>query len=205
MENQYETLMKQKTNEELLKYIHEPEKYMVEAIEAAVAELKERCIPIDETALNIAIERKKQQPTSGGRWKDNITDDPAAPQYYSKLAIYLFSVFFTMLAGTLLLRRNLIIAKEKKASNQVLLFGIAYTITFLTIMIYVSEIVKSTSSLAVAFNGFGAFLLERLFWNKYLGAQIKHRTKPVWKPLLIWIAICAFFILISILGSEPNT
>lgn len=205
MENQYETLMKQKTNEELLKYIHEPEKYTVEAIEAAVAELKERNIPVDEDALNTAIEKKKQQPTSGGRWKDYITDDPAAPQYYSKLAIYLFSVFFTMLAGTLLLRRNLIIAKEKKAANHVLLFGIAYTITFLTIMIYVSEIIKSTSSLTIAFNGLGALILERLFWNKYLGTQIKYRTKPVWKPLLIWIAVFVLFILISILGSEPNT
>lgn len=202
MENQYQTLMQQKTNEELLKYIDEPEKYTVEAIEAAASELKERNVSIDEYAISEIIKKKqqKQTNTSGNKWKAYITDDTNAPEYYSKLAIYTFSVVFTMLAGGLLLRKNLINAKNKKAANHVLLFSIAYTITFLTIMIYVSEVIQSTSSLAIGFNGLGAFILERLFWDKHLGADTMYRKKPVWKPLLIWIAISSFFILISFLG-----
>ncbi|MGN6568991.1 MAG: hypothetical protein ACTHJ0_13610 [Flavipsychrobacter sp.] len=52
----------------------------------------------------------------------NETDDSTAPRFYSPLAIYLFSIVFSIIPGAILLSMNI---KSKRAKWLVNLYGIA--------------------------------------------------------------------------------
>jgi drug/metabolite transporter superfamily protein YnfA len=126
-------------------------------------------------------------------WTKNVVTDQDAPQLYSPRAIWGFSVFFTVIFGAVLLAINL---TDRKSKLIVIGFGALYT----TIAILILNLLpKANTGITIGLNMGGALLLTSLFWDKYVGAETKFRTKQIWKPLIISILIAIPFLLAIIL------
>ncbi|PIB37508.1 hypothetical protein BFP72_11165 [Reichenbachiella sp. 5M10] len=125
-----------------------------------------------------------------------MTDDPDAPELYTKTAITLFSALFSTIFGAALLMSNMKTMGRSSSRFLVLAFGVVYT----AIIIFTNEKIGTNSSLVTVFNLVGAVILTEIFWNHQLGKELKHRKKKIWKPLIISIIITIPFILALIYG-----
>ena len=50
-----------------------------------------------------------------------------------------------------------------------------------------------------AFNFGGVFILGQFFYKRNIVLPEPHPKKAIWKPLIVGIAICAFFIALNVL------
>lgn len=196
--------MSGETDEYLLNYINNRQKYVAEAIRAAVAELQKRGHVFEEAELqqierDIALKEKAEQEENQ---IDNATVSayPAdgdlfarEPAYYSQQAILGFAVFFGTFFGSILMAINL---KESKAKAAVvLIFGFTYAITTL---VCVRSIFNSTTGVSMLFNILGGVLLSQVLWTKFIGKNVEYRKKPIWTPLIIGVVIFILLILLSL-------
>jgi len=202
MEKNFKTLMEKKSNEGLMEYVINIDKYISTAVNAAVDELTKRGHPFSEEELidiNAKIEKKiHSEKSEVSFWtsnysKENIVKDPDAPLLYSKGAIIGFSSFFTVIFGAVLLSSNL---TDKKKKWTVIGVGILYTI----IVMIISNQTPVRGSLTLVLNTLGGYALTVSFWDKYIGETTKYRNKPVWKPLIISILVIIPFVLAAIYG-----
>ena len=185
--NKFEQLMKSKSDEDLEKCSADIVKYTPEAIKAAIAEMQQRGRSFTENEIKnysdiIAekeAEEKKEPETQSANWKKNQVTDPDAPLYYSKQAIYGFSIFFGVIFGAVLLSLNL--KGNSKAKWLVIGFAILFTAFELSIL----SNFERTSSLTLVFNLTGGWALYAFFWDRFVGKETVYRVKPVWKPLII--------------------
>jgi hypothetical protein len=108
------------------------------------------------------------------------------PKIYSHKAIWGFSVFFSSIFGGVLLMQNLRDIGKKKEANVVLSASVVYTIiTF--IIVNIPE--KSISSLTMAFNFVGGYVLSEYFFKNYIPEAELYPRKKIWKPLIISVII----------------
>jgi len=197
--------MIEKSDTELKDIISENSKYTKEAIKAATWEIENRNLKQSENldSINeqtesefkpIQIENVERENNKVEFFKKdpNVSDDPNLSKFYTKKAIYGFSVFFTTIFGAVLLMSNLKKNENTKARFIVLTFGILYTI----FSIYLLNILNSSTLLTLIFNGIGSIILTEYFWNKYIGKDFKHRRKGIFKPLIISILIIIPFVLL---------
>ena len=116
----------------------------------------------------------------------------ALPKLYSKRVIYLFSVIFSTIFGTVLLMSNLKQINDTKARWEVLIFGIIFTIgTAITL-----HTVQLQSNLGLPLNIFGAIILNEFFWNRSIGKETEFEKKSWHKPAIISAIITLPFVLI---------
>jgi len=189
--------MNGKSEEGLIDYLNNFNKYTPEAITAAVDELKRRGRSFNDEELN-EINIKIQNSTNAeseedtlfasDSWKKSVVTDTNAPLLYSKGAIRAFSLLFSTIFGAVLLSSNINVTKRKWI---VIGFGIIYTI--MTIIIV--NLIPSNLIWVLFLNNAGGLGLATTFWDKYIGKEIKYRAKPIWKPLLITIIITTPFLL----------
>lgn len=197
-----------KTNEELEDYITNRRKYVPEAISAAIAELRSRGrVLTDEELEEIVIDKNEQieaekkddealWQSSSRRWNKNLVKDENAPAFYSERVIYFFSAVFFVLFGSILVALNIKRTESRKGFWQVLLFGLFFTAGQIAIF----ESIPRNSALTISFNLFGAFILQKFFWQKYIGNDNKYRARSIWIPLAIGIALSALFILAAVVS-----
>ncbi|MCP9198830.1 hypothetical protein MKO06_02860 [Gramella sp. GC03-9] len=103
------------------------------------------------------------------------------PRLYSKRVIYIFSVMFSTIFGTVILMSNLKQLGEKKARIEVLVFGIIFTIgTAITL-----NTVELQTNLGIPLNILGGVILNEFFWNRYIGRETEFEKKSWHKPALI--------------------
>src|SRR6185437_6171353 len=106
MEDNFSLRAAAKSDEELYNYIDNREKYLPESVEAAVAELQNRGVEFSDEELNIIAEDMKARRAtlsalgnSSGFFFDpervKQVEDEDAPAFFTKRAIYGFSVFFS--------------------------------------------------------------------------------------------------------------
>ncbi|MBS1542307.1 MAG: hypothetical protein JST14_01630 [Bacteroidetes bacterium] len=197
MEIDFESLMSRKSDEGLMDYLTNADKYTPEAITAAVNELKKREKHISEEQLSqiktkiqnkIEANKKESESLASNFWQKNTVTNEEAPLFYSQRAIWGFSTFFTVIFGAVLMASNI---KEKEKKWIVIGFGILYT----TIAIAVLNLLPQNTSLTIGVNAGGALVLTSTFWNRYIGKETKYRVKPIWKPLIISILITIPFLL----------
>lgn len=196
MEINFEQTMAKKSEDGLLEYVNNIDKYTPESIVAAVKELKKRGRDFSEeeirninSKIKSKIEAEKKEDAIWiGSWKDNFVTDPNAPELYSQRAIWGFSTFFTVIFGAVLLSANL---EDKKKKWIVIAFGAFYTLGAIVVL---NQLPRNTG-LTFLVNAAGAIILTSIFWDKYIGKQTKFRVKPIWKPLIISIIIMIPFIL----------
>lgn len=205
MEINYEELMTKKSEEGLHDYLINIDKYVPEAIYAAINELKKRGRVFTDEKLQaikgkiqnkIATQNKESEATkSSTAWDKNKVTDMNAPEFYTQRAIWGFSVFFSVICGAILLASN---TDDKKAKWTVISFGILFTIA----AIFLLDFLSRNTGLTLAVNGGGSYLLTSLFWNKYLGRDTQYRTKAIWKPLIICLLIFIPLVALIIYGGQ---
>ncbi len=116
------------------------------------------------------------------------------PKLYSKRVIYIFSVLFSTIFGTVLLMSNLKSLGEKKARIQVLIFGIVFTIGLLI----TASTLKTSTDFTIPLNILGGVILNEYFWNSYIGKKKKFEKKSWHKPAIISLAVCIPFVLAAV-------
>jgi len=213
MDINFQKLMIAKSNEGLEEYTNNISKYTPKAIEAAIAELQNRGrifstdemdkIKMELEERKLSIQKQEENQDNGlfrKNWKKYIVTDINAPLYYSERVIYIFSILFSVLSGSILLAINIAKTKNKIATFFVLAFGILYTALELWLISSVINTNSRSSGLTLFINGIGGLVLDNLFWKKYIGNQTQYRAKPIWIPLIICVVITVLVILASIYG-----
>lgn len=173
-----------KTDNELMYYIKNVDKHTEEAVRLALAELKTRDAKLpegieDDIEEQLGAKTMIEHQKHINPWKRNVVANLDAPQYYSKNAIYAFSILFSTLFGSFMLASN---CKDAgKPAWPVILFGLLYTVATVVVLDYYN----ANSSFTFIVSGAGVLLMYELFWTRYIGADTAYRSKPIWKPLII--------------------
>ena len=200
-ENRFLKKFEYKSDSELERIINDKETFVEQARIAAIEILKERNGQTEstkkaETEMKSAQERKvaaQQKAKEEEKKKSFVMDDPEAPELYSKRVITMFSAIFSTIFGAVLMMHNFKEVGNSKARNQVLVFGILYTIASILI-------INALNIQAIALNFTGAAILTEFFWNKQLGKEIKYRKRSWIKPAIISVIITIPFVLAVIYG-----
>lgn len=188
-------ILSEKSDRELMFYINNLDKHTEEAVRLALEILKSRHVvlpeDIDETIDKHFEQNKVRSKTDV--WNKNVTTDSEALEFYSQKAIYIFSILFSVLFGSVMLAYNL--RKARKPFVWAILFGLAYS----AIAAYFIE--KYNGSLPMTFvaNSLGAVVLYQLFWNHWIGKQTTYRAKSIWIPVIIALIIFIPLIIMTIL------
>lgn len=191
-------VMNGKSQEGLVDYLDNFQKYTPEAIRTAVDELKRRGRLFSEAELeeiNQKIEKSTKAENEEGTlfapnnaWKQNVVTDSKDPLLYSKGAITGFSLFFSTVFGAVLLSSNI---NDTKGKWIVIGFGAVYT----TVSIIILNLIPPNTFYVLLLNTAGGLGLTSTFWDKFVGKETKYRAKPIWKPLIISILITIPFLL----------
>jgi hypothetical protein len=205
MENKFEKLMSNNSDEGLQAYLDNRQRFTQEAVEAAIAEMQKRGRTFsDEELANFQQEfqakreakEKEENDLFGSQWKKNVVTDENAPAYYSEYAIYMFSAFFSVIFGAVLLAINFRSTDTKKGVWEVIAFGIVYT----GLQFGILSMMPRSTLLTLVFSMGGALLMNHFFWKKHIGKDTKYRAKPIWKPLIIALVIFIPLFLAAIFG-----
>jgi len=194
-------VMSKKSDEGLMDYLTNFNKYTPDAIKAAVDELKRRGRSFSDEELNdinvniqarVKAESEEETLWTSNQWKKSVVTDQDAPLLYSKGAIAAFSIIFSLIFGAVLLSSNI---NDKKKKWIVIGIGVTYTLIIVTIV----NLAPSNRYWVLLLNTSGAVGLTTTFWDKYIGKETKYRAKPIWKPLIISVVVTAPFLLALIL------
>ena len=127
-----------------------------------------------------------------GEWDYNITKDQEAPLLYSRLAIYVFTVFCSVFFGGVLMFLNLRKLKNKHGQVVVAIYTILYgAIVYPVLMQFDMRI-----SLLNIVNILGSIPFYCIFWGKYVGKATKYRTESVLIPSIIGSVVLALTIIL---------
>ncbi len=118
------------------------------------------------------------------------------PKLYSKRVIYVFSVLFSTIFGTVILMSNLKQIGNSKGRLEVLVFGIIYTLgSFITL-----TNIEMQANFGLPLNILGGLILNEFFWNRYIGKDTEFEKKSWHKPAIISGLICLPFVLAMFYG-----
>ena len=195
-------VMNGKSDEGLMDYLNNFQKYTPEAIKSSADELKRRGRTFSQEELkeiDVKIENRRNSEDeedtlfASDSWKNKVVKDPNAPLLYSKGAIRAFSLIFSTVFGAVLLSSNI---DDNKRKWIVIGFGIIYTAVTIIIM----NLIPPNTFYVLLLNTAGGLGLTSTFWNKYVGQETEYRAKPIWKALIISIVITIPFLLAIIYG-----
>ncbi len=207
MDDNFKSRATLKSDEELHNCINNREKLLPETVEAAVEELQKRGTAFSEEELKVITEdmqARRDQAKSGAKSsgmfnrndKDFQVEDPEAPSFYSKGVIFGFSILFSVLFGAVMLAINISKTQYRQKAVWVVLFGLVYVIA----SVLLAQNLGSTFSFLLII--FGAYLLQALFWNRYIGNSTLYRAKPIKIPLII--GLCIYVPIIALLIYEAT-
>lgn len=199
-----------KSDEELHYCVDNREKYLPETVEAAVDELKIRGVEFSEEELRLIAEDMQARRELAANGQENINlfkytdnnnqvEDSDAPAFYSKRAIYVFSILFSVLFGSVMLAINVAKIKKMGKALLVVLFGLGYT----AFTIALASLLNLPNSTGIFAGMIGGYIMNAFFWNRYIGKETLYRLKPIWVPLGIALAIIIPAIIIIIKYGTP--
>lgn len=185
-QEEIEKYMASLSDVDLERHIRFPKEYTADELEAAIIELQKRGKYFTDSQLLFfkgLIERKRTD------------EDPNTKSYYSQMAIWWFSILFSVLFGAVLLSANIPTRREKWI---VIGFGITYLVFIFTVLSFIESEFETPISLLL--NSIGGAILQTYFWNTYLGVGTNYRKKSMLIPILIALAITMPLIIISFLN-----
>ncbi|MGZ3752354.1 MAG: hypothetical protein ACXVB0_06770 [Mucilaginibacter sp.] len=192
-----------KSDEELQYSIDNREKYLPESVEAALTELQNRGKAFSDEeilVINEDMQARRQLTLTantsmgmlGGSSKNNMVEDPDAYSFYSRQVIRIFTFFFGALFGSIMMAINVGKTKNQNGVFMVILFGVAFTI--LQVFIVMAANLKGSST-GIIFGIAASFAIDYLFWDRYIGNETLYRAKPFWIPLIIALVLAAMVII----------
>ena len=210
MDDNFKFRATMKSDEELHYCIDNREKYLPETVEAAVDELKIRGVEFSEEELRLIAEDMQARRDLAASGQENINlfkytdnnnqvEDPDAPAFYSKRAIYVFSILFSVLFGSVMLAINVSKVEKMGKALVVVLFGLGYT----ACTIILAGLLNLPNATGIVVGMIGGYIMNAFFWNRYIGKQALYRLKPIWIPLSIALAITIPAIIILIKYATP--
>lgn len=182
-------ILSTKTDSQLKYYLEHVDKHTSEGVRAALIELKSRNVELPEdideqTDEKIRLLEKAKYDSIKGWRNHNIIEDIDAPEYYSQTAIYIFSILFSVLFGSVMMAINL--KNSQKQWALPILFGLVFTVGF----IFLGQFLPNSSTgLSLIVNAIGVTIMYQIFWNKHIGKDTKYRAKPIWIPLVIGVVL----------------
>ena len=188
--------MRLKSNKELETILKKNNDYTQEAIQAVIWEMESRNL-IEKSEVHFEENTLKDLSVS----KESISDNESSyeklvlPVLYSKKAIQGFTIFFTTIFGAVLLMYNLKEMNKLKERNQVLIFGIVFTILSAILLNYLPKMIFTT----LLFNLIGYAVLIEFFWKNNIEKELEYAKKEVWKPLTISIIILLLLLFLQLL------
>ena len=127
---------------------------------------------------------------------EDRSNNQSLPRLYSKRVIYVFSVLFSTIFGTVILMSNLKQIGEKKGRMEVLIFGIIFMLgTAVTL-----TTVKLQTNLGIPLNILGGLILNEFFWNRYIGRDTPFEKKSWHKPAMISALISLPLVVLMLMG-----
>lgn len=202
MDSRFNYTASKLSDEELKVRIENRQKYLPETTEATVAELQQRGRVFSEEELNVIdqdIQAQRDNATIGGggssgffnnQYKYNIVEDPEAPMLYSRRTVYIFSVLFGALFGSIMMAINCGKVNNRMGIVWVLLFGVFFTV----VQFIGLEYVNGGSSYSYLCGFIAGACIDFFFWNRLVGNSTFYRAKPIWIPLIIGLLFAAFVI-----------
>lgn len=196
------------STEELKARIENRPDYLPETTEASVAELQNRGVEFSEEEIAIinadlqaqranALLPARGQGINNSAYKKNIVKDPAAPNLYSRRAIYLFTLFFSAFFGSVMFAMNAAKVKNNKGIWIALLFGLAFT----TVQLYVGERIKAGSAYPIVCGFVAAACIDFGFWDRFIGRETFYRARNIWGPVAVGLLFIALIVAALFLGN----
>ena len=190
--------MRLKSNKELETILKKKNDYTQEAIQAVIWEMENRNL-IDKTDVPYKKTFKENNQIDTDEKNLDNNENPSKelilPVLYSKRAIQGFTIFFTTIFGAVLLMYNLKEMNKLKERNQVLIFGIVFTILSAILLNYLPKMIFTT----LLFNLIGYAVLIEFFWKNNIEKELEYAKKEVWKPLTISIIIVLLLLFLHLL------
>jgi hypothetical protein len=198
------------SDDELKERIDNRQKYLPETIEASMAELQNRGVEFSDEELKVINEdliaqreNASNSSSSSGfnnSYKSTLVEDPDALYFYSKRAIYIFTILFSVVFGTIMLVINLQKIKNTAGTLWTLLFGVVFFAlqTFLTQ--YLSS--ESHSVPAYLFGLVAASIIDYVLWPRFIGNATFYRARPIWVPLIIGLLLSGLIIWSLLYGGD---
>ena len=190
--------MSLKSNKELETILKKNNDYTQEAIQAVIWEMENRNLIDKSDVLYKNTFKENNQIDTDEKNLDN-NENPSKelilPVLYSKRAIQGFTIFFTTIFGAVLLMYNLKEMNKLKERNQVLIFGIVFTIISAILLNYLPKMIFTT----LLFNLIGYAILIEFFWKNNIEKELEYAKKEVWKPLTISIIIVLLLLFLQLL------
>jgi hypothetical protein len=188
--------MRLKSNKELEDILKEKNRYTQEALQAVIWEMESRNL-IEKSEVHFEENTLRDISVSKEVTNDHKSsyEKLVLPILYSKKAIQGFTIFFTTIFGAVLLMHNLKEMNKLKARNQVLIFGIVFTILSAILLNYLPKMFFIT----LLFNLIGYAVLIEFFWKNHLEKELEFTKKEVWKPLTISITIVLLLLFLQLL------
>ncbi len=107
------------------------------------------------------------------------------PNLFSKNAIWIFSLFFSVLVGVILLRINLKNLGYQKKANEVLIFGVLFLIAQGIARYYLMQITAYSLEIGIIIGFIGTALLYHFYWERVIPADLEYNKRSVFIPLMI--------------------
>jgi hypothetical protein len=115
------------------------------------------------------------------------------PVMYSKGAIRFFSIFFSTLFGGILFAINLNRLQKNTEILYVMAFSFIYTYLIGIVVTYFPEYI---SFIALFMNLLGLIILEKIFWKRMIGDDLKFQRQPIWLTLGVGLLIATLLLVL---------
>jgi hypothetical protein len=204
MDDHFNFYASKRTDEELEERIDNRQKYLPETIEASLLELQSRGRVFSDEELQVISQDIRAQRDNASASTDNgfglfsssykncIVEDPDAPSFYSKRAVYIFTILFSVAFGAAMVAVNLFKIKNTKGALLSLLFGVCFLAFQILLTLKLSA--KSPGDLGFIFGIGAAIIINAILWPKFIGNSTFYRAKPIWIPLAIALILVAFVV-----------
>jgi hypothetical protein len=205
MEMIFQKLMAKKNDKELEDYLINIMTYNREIIEAAISEMKIRGrVFTDEELSTLETKIQERENTIGKNtikvrdsWEKEIVEDKSAISLFSRKTIDWSTLIFGIIVGSILMISNLNKTEKKKGIIPLVIFAIIYLIIEINILLFIENLDSSMlNMIRIGLNALGALVIHTLFWNKFIGKEIKYRKKSIWFPIILGIIIEGLFFLL---------
>jgi len=116
---------------------------------------------------------------------------------YSKLTVFLFSIFGSVFFGAILYSMNLKVVDKKVKSYVPILFAVVYNLLFNNVANRIG--INPILSLLLI-NSIGGLILTKLFWKEQIPVNFSFENRSVINPLILIVLIWGTIIILNLIN-----